>query len=110
MQGDAASVQEQLPELVHQLWYSWHAALWDCSRRPYGPSGVMHSSLSGLVVTVLSGSRKSSLATRTTKSLQLRLAARHLSKCVFWSTHSLCSILDLYDKLCDVMRETLLLY
>ena len=81
VQGDAASVQEQLPEVVHQLWYTWHAALWDCSRSPHSPSVLTQSSLSGLVASVLDSSRKSSLSARTTKSLQLRLAARHLSKC-----------------------------
>ncbi len=74
-------MQQQLPQLTHEMWYFWHAALWDCKRGTQSPTALTQSSLSGLVGAILDASRKSSLAMRTAKSLQLRLAARHVSKC-----------------------------
>lgn len=80
VQSNGADAQEQLPELVHQMQYTWHAALRSCSSRLQGPTTLSQSSLSGVVAAVLQDSHKSSLAERTAKSLQLRLAARHVAR------------------------------
>ena len=61
--------------LMHNMWYAWHQHVWHAGR--VMPAGM--AVLTGMVQRVLSGER-TPLAERAGKALQLRLAARHLSR------------------------------
>ena len=61
--------------LMHNMWYAWHQHVWHAGRAL--PAGM--AALTGMVQRVLSGER-TPLAERAGKALQLRLAARHLSR------------------------------
>lgn len=76
VQGVGSNYLEQLPEIVHELWYRWHLA--SASGRH---SMLTGSALGSMVTEALDVGSRVSLAGRTAKSLQLRLAARHVARC-----------------------------
>lgn len=91
-QGDLAG---QLPGLLHQMWYAWHAARLDTSAlaqlgartgagsdmgtsAPAIYEGAAQSAL--VALGLLADAQQASLSTRAAKALQLRLAARHVAR------------------------------
>ena len=83
----------ELATLVHDMWFTWHAARWTCSlsrlgagSSACGAEGISFAGQEGpvrsrLVAGILDGGRQASLSTTAAKALQLRLAARHVSRC-----------------------------
>ena len=110
-----------LATLVHEMWFAWHAARWTCSLIRLGPGsddGRAEPALaaqegavrSRLVAAILDGGKQASLSTTAVKALQLRLAARHVSRCSLslfvvgriFDVHGLAASLSVVGRILDV--------
>lgn len=86
LQGAPGGLLEQAPRLAHNLWFAWHQHVWGAGHLPSAKGGPALGQLSassaglGAMVTLIMTGQRTPLAERAGKLLQLRLAARHLSR------------------------------
>lgn len=85
---DATQWSSQLASLLHELWYSWHASLWQnrlCLVLPTAGPALLHSACRNRLATdLVAASSSTPIVHHQAKALQLQLLVRHMARCVFY--------------------------